>query len=81
MIVYVRLLREQQRTKQPGRIRKGMDLKLSNQNLKRKQRGRGRNRKEEGGGTEVATVRRNSEGRKEMQEAEYRNWKKGMETG
>ena len=58
-----------------------MDLKLSNQNLKCKQRGRGRNRKEEGQGTEVATVRRNSDWRKEMQEAEYRNRKKGMETG
>ena len=68
-------------TKRLGHIRKGMDLKLSNQNLKRKQRGRGRNRKEEGRGTEVATVRRNSERRKEMQEAEYRNRKKGMETG
>ena len=29
----------------------------------------------------VATVRRDSEGRKEMQEAEYRNRKEGMETG
>ena len=35
----------------------------------------------EGRGAEVATVRRDSDRRKEMQEAEYRNRKEGMETG
>ena len=55
--------------------------KPSNRNLKRKPRGAVESRKEDGRGAEVATVRRDSGRKKELQEAEYRNRKEGMETG
>ena len=55
--------------------------KLSNRNLKRKPGGRGRKRNRKAEGVEVATVRRDGGRRKELQEAEYRNRKEGMETG
>ena len=55
--------------------------KPSNRNLKRKPGGRGRKSDRKAEGAEVATVRRDGGRRKEMQEAEYRNRKEGMETG
>ena len=55
--------------------------KPSNRNLKRKPGGRGRKRNRKAEGAEVATVRRDGGRRKELQEAEYRNRKEGMETG
>ena len=53
--------------------------KPSNPSLRRKLRGRP-SWKQEAGGC-VVPVTRNSERRKETQEAEYRNRKEGMETG
>ena len=55
--------------------------KPSNRNLKRKPGGRGRKRDRKAEGVGVATVRRYGGRRKELQEAEYRNRKEGMETG
>ena len=50
---------------------------LSIRHLKRKPRETDR----KGRGAEVASVKRNSERRKELQKAEYRNRKEGMATG
>ena len=55
--------------------------KPSNRNLKRKPGGRGRTSDRKAEGAEVATVGRDGGRGKELQEAEYRNRKDGMETG
>ena len=72
MAAYVCSLRTTS-SKRMGMHLRGCRPKPSNQNLKRKPRGKAGNRKEEGRGAGVAAVKRAGEGRKELQQAEYRN--------